>query len=320
MSAEGISTLMKSGFSLQDAMRILESKENVRIFEEIRAHLEKGESAQQFMTAYMPENYSLYFSGFITYLPFADALQISIRIAKEQKKKKKELMKGLLYPSALLAGVLAGTLLFSLTILPRMITLMEGFRADSASTVLLKNVLVAAVISVSAVLLLSFALAVFLMRPARIRKTYVFLASKLPDSLPVQYASAQFIRFFREYMRCASSTREGLQILKELSSQPLVSHIAGELDSRLMEGTSFEKAVDTPMIEKKLTRFFRTAVYSSECLRMLDGYLVMCDERTGAQIRRFSNIVQSLSYSLIGITVILAYRVLLIPMTVIQSL
>ena len=320
MSAQGISTLMQSGFSLQEAMRILESKENAAVFTVIRSHLEKGESAAEFMKELMPDAYALYFSGFIAYLPFADALEISIRIADEQGKKKKELVKGLLYPLVLLAGVLAGTLLFSLTILPRMIELMEGFRVDASSTAVMRNVLVISVIAVTVLFLLFLSAAVYLMRPARVRKTYAYLAGKLPDSLPVQYASAQFIRFFREYMRCASSTREGLLILKGLQSQPLVSHIAGELDRQLLEGTSFEKAVDTPLIEKKLTRFFRTAVYSSDCVRMLDGYLAMCDERTDAQIRRFSRIVQIFSYSLIGITVILAYKVLLIPMTVIQSL
>ncbi len=320
MSAQGISTLMRSGFSLQEAMRILESKENASVFTVIRSHLEKGESAKQFMKGLMPDAYALFFSGFIAYLPFADALEVSIRIADEQGKKKKELVKGLLYPLVLLAGVLAGTLLFCMTILPRMIELMEGFRVDASSTVLMRDILVLAVSAAIAVSVLCMCTAVFLLRPARIRKTYAYLAAKLPDSLPVQYASAQFIRFFREYMHCASSTREGLLILKDLASQPLVSHIAGELDRQLLEGTSFEKAVETPLIEKKLTRFFRTAVYASDCVRMLDGYLAMCDERTDAQIRRFSQAVQIFSYSLIGITVVLAYRVLLIPMTVIQGL
>ena len=64
----------------------------------------------------------------------------------------------------------------------------------------------------------------------------------------------------------------------------------------------------------------KTAVYSSDCERMLEGYLEMTRVRTETQIRRFSRTVQFVSYLMIGIMIVLMYRLLLMPVNMMQQM
>ena len=53
---------------------------------------------------------------------------------------------------------------------------------------------------------------------------------------------------------------------------------------------------------------------------MLEGYLEMTKARTETQIRRFSRTVQFVSYLLIGVMIVLMYRLLLMPMNMMQRI
>ena len=53
---------------------------------------------------------------------------------------------------------------------------------------------------------------------------------------------------------------------------------------------------------------------------MLEGYLEMTRVRTETQIRRFSRTVQFVSYLMIGIMIVLMYRLLLMPVNMMQQM
>jgi len=62
------------------------------------------------------------------------------------------------------------------------------------------------------------------------------------------------------------------------------------------------------------------AMQASNCQSMLKGYLEMCRVRKERAIKRTSYIIQIISYSLIGIVLIMVYSVLMAPLKVLESL
>ena len=115
-------------------------------------------------------------------------------------------------------------------------------------------------------------------------------------------------------------TIQALAMLKALRNKPLVALIASELDRSLAEGEELIAAMSSPYVETALCRFMRIAVCSSECEAMLEGYLEMVQKRTEKQIRTFSRTVQLFSYTLIGIVLIFVYRILMMPMIMLQRI
>lgn len=301
-------------------MNILEEKSNTLVFQKIRSRLNHGEQLSAFFYQYCPKEYRGYFEGFIRYMPFQESLDVSIEIVKAEEKQKTEIVHGMAYPVLLFAGMLMGIWLFCTFVLPSMISMMSGFHLDGSSYVLLQK----AILIISEVFLILMGVAcvivIIALQKKNLIRTYHFLVKAKPDSVFVQYASSDFARFFLECERRRVSTNEAMKILKTIDEKPLVAHIAEVIDQHLLNGETLDEAVKYSGVEAALLRFFRIAIYSSECEKMLEGYLDMVHMRTEHSIRRFSRIIQLFSYSSIGFVLIFVYRILMMPMNMLQNL
>ena len=60
---DGIATLMGNGFTLQDAMAVLQDEKSKEVFQSIQEHLQRGESLGDFFYKYLPKQHAAYFSG-----------------------------------------------------------------------------------------------------------------------------------------------------------------------------------------------------------------------------------------------------------------
>ena len=320
MTCTSLQKLLDNGFSLPDAMDVAENEKSAAAFSEIRKKLGEGENIADVFPPFCPPVYRGYFAGFIRYLSFSDSLTVSVMIADEEEKRKAELIKGLLYPVLMAAGVMAGMLMFGMIVMPQMLSLTGSFGIDPSGYRILQKG--AMLLSAAGLVIMAAGglLVLYFLQPARIRNTYSFMAKRFPESLLTQYASAEFIRFYLSFMRVNPSTYECMNVLKHMKDKPLVSLIAKVLDVRLLKGESFESALQTPYIEKALLRFFRIAVHASDTEAMLEGYLAMVEERRNRQIRRLTVLIQLAAYSLIGIVIITVYRILMIPMAMMRSI
>ncbi len=317
---DGIATLMGNGFTLQDAMDVLQDEKSKEVFQSIQEHLQRGESLGDFFYKYLPKQHAAYFSGFINFMPFAESLTLVIDILEKEKKNREQLIKGILYPLLLMVGMSAGVFVFNLVVLPKMLALMEGFHMETAGYMKVQKMLQILTTAVCLLVFLCAMVAAYFLQKDKIRDTYRMIAKKMPGSLLVQIASRDFVRFFLECIVRESSTYNALQALKTIEQKPLVGLIAGELDHSLMAGESFSQAVHSRYVEEKLEKFFRIAVLSSDCAKMLQSYLNMCDARLSHQIKRFSTTVQLCSYLIIGFVLIMVYRILMMPMGMLQQM
>ncbi len=311
---------MKSGFSFQDAMNVMEDEKNREAFTQIREKLSAGETVTDFFPDHLPASCRSYVSGFLMVLSFQEALQLGITIADNEKKQKQSVIREMLYPILLMCGMLAGIFLFCMYVLPKMLDLLEGFRVSSGSLRFVRTAAQTASAGLLIVTALLSAAVLYLTRPARIASVYRFLVRHCRRSLLIRFASEDFTRFFLECVRMNISTYHALQLLRKIPEKPLVGLIAEEMDRMLSTGDSFEEAVSTNYVEPVLSRFFKTAYYASECEKMLEGYLHMSTIRTAVMIRRFSVAVQLFSYSMIGAMIVFVYLIMMVPMQMLQNI
>lgn len=311
---------MSNGFSFQDTLSILETKKNKQLFSVIRRRLEQGEQLSELMIQYCPDDYRKWYEGFALYMPFLESMTMTITICTQQEAQKKQLVRGILYPILLMTGMAAGIRAFASFVLPVMISLLSGFGMEYAGLDRLRMILSAGSLLFFLLCFTVICTGLYAVQKKRITAIYKAAAKAFPDSFFVKYASAEFTRFFLECTRVNVSTRQTLEILSTLKQKPLTAFIASELDRSLLSGDSMEEAVCSPYVEAALTRFLQIAIYSSDCIHMLEGYLQMTQERTERSIRRFTAAVQVVSYSCIGAVIVLVYRIMLLPMTMISSL
>ncbi len=315
-----ISALMNNGFSFQDASSVLQTKRSAAVYAKIRMRLAEGEQLHHVFADVCPKEYRRRYSSFAPYLPFLESLQMTVTVSGQQDQMKKMLVSGTVYPFCLLVMTMAGIAAFSRFVLPSMIALMSSFEMEGSSLLFLQKCSYTVSLMFFLVLLASALTAGICLMPGNIEESYRFVCRYFPGSIPVRLASAEFSRYFSACQSSGLSTLETLHMLRHLKDSPLTVLIASELDRLFLQGKSMVEASETPYVEPALTRFMKIAVYSSDCEGMMKAYLNMVHQRTETKIRNFSKAAQLISYSCVGILIVIVYRIMMLPMTMISQL
>ena len=320
LDLEGLVRLMESGFSLTESMSLIEQKHNREAFAAIRDELARGHALDSFFPACLPQRFRVYAAGFLRWLPFVTALSLAWEMSSSEQKLRREMIRQLAYPLLLLSGTITGILLFSRFCFPPLITMMSGFHVPLDSFAVLQKT---AFLTGIAGLLAMLGAAGFLMLiriPAYRIKAYEFLLKCFPDSLWIEYESIVFVRFFSQCLARKISTRQAMELLRNMSHRPLTAHIAEVLDGSLNRGDPFVQAAETPLLESALLRFIRIAASGAGMEAMLDGYLDTARDRLVRRCRRLTRYLQMLAYALIGLIVIMMYQILLLPLSIMTNL
>ena len=311
---------MENGFSFTDTLQILKTKRNERRITQVLEKLEQGQTFKEAFSLLLPHCYRRYFNNFIRYLPVLESMRISVELATHEEKMKQKMMKDMVYPVVMLFVMFIGMYLFNGFVFPQMMTLMTSFEINVSSYYFLRSLIQLLSWLVTILFVVGMLLWVVFQEPNRKCWLYRVLVKYVPDSLMVQKASAEFARYFLECVRVRISTKQTMKILLDMKEKPLVRLIAQELNDALSKGESFEVTLHTPFVEHALQQFFQIALHGSNCEKMLEGYLVMNQQRHIKQVRIFTRGVQLSCYGAIGLILLVVYQILMLPMQMLQNI
>ena len=310
---------MENGFSFTDTLQILKTKRNERRITQVLEKLEQGQTFKEAFSLLLPHCYRRYFNNFIRYLSVLESMRISVELATHEEKMKQKMMKDMVYPVVMLFVMFIGMYLFNGFVFPQMMTLMTSFEIN-VSNYFLRSLIQLLSWLVTILFVVGMLLWVVFQEPNRKCWLYRVLVKYVPDSLMVQKASAEFARYFLECVRVRISTKQTMKILLDMKEKPLVRLIAQELNDALSKGESFEVTLHTPFVEHALQQFFQIALHGSNCEKMLEGYLVMNQQRHIKQVRIFTRSVQLSCYGVIGLILLVVYQILMLPMQMLQNI
>ena len=311
---------MENGFSFTDTLQILKTKRNERRITHVLEKLEQGQTFKEAFSLLLPHCYRRYFNNFIRYLPVLESMRISVELATHEEKMKQKMMQDMVYPVVMLFVMFIGMYLFNGFVFPQMMTLMTSFEINVSSYYFLRSLIQLLSWLVTILFVVGMLLWVVFQEPNRKCWLYRVLVKYVPDSLMVQKASAEFARYFLECVRVRISTKQTMKILLDMKEKPLVRLIAQELNDALSKGESFEVTLHTPFVEHALQQFFQIALHGSNCEKMLEGYLVMNQQRHIKQVRIFTRSVQLSCYGAIGLILLVVYQILMLPMQMLQNI
>ena len=311
---------MENGFSFTDTLQILKTKRNECRITQVLEKLEQGQTFKDAFSMLLPHCYRRYFNNFIRYLPVLESMRISVELATHEEKMKQKMMKDMVYPVVMLFVMFIGMYLFNGFVFPQMMTLMTSFEINVSSYYFLRSLIQLLSWLVTILFVVGMLLWVVFQEPNRKCWLYRVLVKYVPDSLMVQKASAEFARYFLECVRVRISTKQTMKILLDMKEKPLVRLIAQELNDALSKGESFEETLHTPYVEHALQQFFQIALHGSNCEKMLEGYLVMSQQRHTKQVRIFTRSVQLSCYGAIGLILLVVYQILMLPMQMLQNI
>lgn len=320
LDLEGIAKFMEKGFTFQETMRLLENNKNKAIFQSIQLRLEQGEELDTFFADYCPKSFKALLQGFLKCLDLKESIALCVSIIKEENANRKTYEKELIYPLLLCPAVYAGLVLFHLFCFPVLIQMLESFHADTAAYLAMQKALRIGLLLVGGIVLIGLFLIGFMVVTHKEVEFYRFGERVLPSNLYTRWISIRFVRFFLQCLYGGLPTSKTLSILSALSYQPVICYLAKGMNRQLTKGKDFEAVWSLVCMDSLLIRYVQIAFPTDTMQELLEAYLSEANRRFKQKIQRLVKGFQLLSYSIIGVLLILVYQVLMAPMEILTQL
>ena len=228
----------------------------------------------------------------------------------DQSKKlfEKEVLKKGIYPAMIFCFSYAILLFFSHWILPQM----TQFLMDSSFHVglwILK--------ALYTVLFFVCILFLILLVSYFNQKEWKIFAKFYELPMFVKIKTYQFAFLFEQFMRQGISSEECLHLIAEIKS---VQSEASKILKDLEAGISMEASIKTLKLDPSFIFFFQAGMKTQDLAGMLHIYCENCIFQIQKSLSRISECMQCISYSCVGILVIVVYQVLLLPLNMLYEL
>ncbi|MEG0625919.1 type II secretion system F family protein [Anaerorhabdus sp.] len=317
---EGICVLVQSGFSFQDALRLLKDNKNKTCFDQLLSQLEKGEEIENFIQIYFSKEYCMYLKPFCMFLPFTQSLTLTMKCIKEEKNYRTNILKELLYPSLLFIGTWMGLTVFTFLCFPTLITMFTNFKMDPTTLLSIRFIFICICIFIT-IVLLSMSVIILLWCNKMCRCILYEMYCKLNKNNMIKtYQSNLFARFYRQCSMSGIKTKETMKLLSNIEIHPILNLMSTTIQKSLTRGEKMEEALENIYLDRTLVQYMKVAIYSSSMDEMLEGYIRINETKMKRKIKRFAKGCQLISYGCIGFIIVIVYQILILPLTLMAQL
>ena len=313
-----LSKLLNTNMSVGECFTLLENRANKEIFADIRNKLDQGEMIESVIKDHLPKQLKTYVISLLNTLSLSASLSLALKFDQKAQEGQRELINSLAYPLILLFITMTSLYLFDLYGIDSIFTLISTFDADLKLFDSLRLVFRIVINVFYYLVLILFVLSLFFFKPANVIILYIFVSKYLPNSLLNIHYSQEFMALFLICSKAGYKTRQSLEILKAMTSKPVISFLAFHLDESLMEGESLKEATRKNYYDSSLSRFIKIANYTNEFSEVIGSYVELSRERIRRRIKRYTSALQMMTYIFIGLIIIFIYQILFMPMQAIS--
>lgn len=235
---------------------------------------------------------------------------------KQQQVIKEKIIQKLAYPFILLIALFFMMIFFNIYIIPNVMIMTRLF-TDNLIELELLSVILNFFIIISLILFKVVIILLFLFYKDKV-KSYRFIYHKLNNSLIVKYYSINFAVLYLTLLEQELATLSCFNILSNLEDDKIIAASASWAKKQFENGKDMNDVIIALPYESKLQKFLATGHFTSNSVLLLKEYITVSELRFMNMISKKTRNLQLVIYILIGVFVILLYRLLLIPMQLIE--
>lgn len=305
---------------MYQSLQMIQTSSNKIIIEKIHQKLLKGDAIHDFLSQYLPKAYRIYFDSFIQILPFEQAFMLSERFITQNNTLKKHYYQKILVPFVLFFFTMIAVLCFFIYCFPILASIMQEFHVDIYFFIVLKNVLIFIIIFILLFLIVGF-LIYLLMKYARFKVSLFKKMCYLPCFEMIKVLMSHlFVSLFYQCHQCGFSTRQSVETLQSLTQNELIQFMAKEIEKTLLKGEGIEKALNSIYFDKQFFKTFSIFQNTTKENSVFEAYLRINELKVNAFFKKVVGSVKIISYISIAIILIFVYQILLLPLSIIQTL
>ena len=309
--------LLQRNYSLRDALEFLANSypENQRI-RGLKEAMSSGIPVTEMLGVDSFERELAFYAGHIT---LEKAIGIVLEAERKRKTRRKDLLGRISYPLTLLVGAILLTMLFSSWVLPTMMRSMDGYEAVTAMARTFGIVsLVRNIIMIMLAALAGLLAYICLFH----REVYVWnhLHRTGKDRFIRIVITGRFAGELAALLSRGISMKDSVEVIRFHKKDPMVSLLAHHFDESLLAGISFDQSLQNSWFDPQFHSLCLGGITGADFIRSLEDYQQMVDYRLSEGLKITAVLFQVISYLTVGAVILLAYRVLLLPLESLQGL
>ena len=311
--------LLDENRPLEEILKILSQDGNEETIDYLYQNLRKGQTLEkvlQGMSGKIPQQ--LIF--FLHFLPFAQAIKLSLELTKFEKSLKNRLSSILVYPLSLAAMAFGVLFLFTYFVLPSILATFEGLNMENELLVTLIGIMNIICYLILGLTLLIGITYLILKAKNKVLDLWLFLHRFNLDKTNKRYVSYIFARYWQELLKRGLSTKQALEVLVKFQSKPEISFLASQFIQSFSSGKDFKKTVENYYLDSRFIIISQMGYEVNSFPQALNEYCGLVEKWIDNKLHQVSVLVQIFAYGFIGIIVIMVYQAMMMPLSLLETI
>ncbi|MBQ3385037.1 MAG: type II secretion system F family protein [Erysipelotrichaceae bacterium] len=256
------------------------------------------------------------------YLQFI-SLDKSIRITENEMKVQRQLRQKIVsktsYQFILIISSMAILVLFTNVVMPTMLNSIDI--SNRKTTVIITAFSIINVIKNTVIILLLLSILIITWIRIRKREEYVwiFLHKYHMDGFARMLITYSFASKLVILLKNGVSIVDSVRILRFQNSNALIRLLAYHFDETLLNGERFEKSLDMDYFDDRFHSLCLFGLKSDDFGEALEDYIVMTESKVENFVGKTVFVFQGVCYLFVAVIIVMAYRVLMLPLEMLQQ-
>lgn len=256
---------------------------------------------------------------FLTITSLEQAIESAHDMMHFQQGIKKKLFQRSAYPLFILFFSYIMLVFFSGMILPQM---MEGFLTDSQHSNLLffVHILQASCNGILIFCVLMLLVALFLLKQDALRLRFVLCLNR-HSSFIYDYNSYLFAGYLLQLEERGISTKQSIYYLNHAHKNIVFQYFIQQIQQQLEQGVDLvDMLEENVLLNHEFRQSFRIGVMTASLTNILKTFLLQQEVAWDRKMKRYALYIQLLAYSFVGVLVVLVYQIMLIPLSMLETM
>ena len=310
--------LLEQKRSFSECLGLLKNERNSETIYSIQSKLENGYSISEVLTVSNDE-FTNNLAFLLRALPFVNALKICIRMKEFEQEVKEKLQGILLYPCLVTVFSLVVLLCFTNFIVPNILEMFSDMDIQTAVFSFGIKVLNYSIYFFIFTIVFFFSYYLIFVKNKGIAKLWKFASLLHINNILNQYISYMFSQYLTVLMDNGLPFTQAMKLLANYESKELISATATELDARFLKGLSLDMAIQIEQMDDYFCLLCQIGYEVGNVKESFTEYGTRTELRLRELLKKISVWIQIISYTGIGIVVIVVYQIMLLPLNVLEA-
>lgn len=309
----GISAMMKAGYTFIESIQILQipSEKIVEAFKE-------GKELKEILLTGHKGRFYNHLSFFLDISDVASAIDSAITMEEFEKGWLHSLITTCAYPCFIFLFAYIMMFVFSSSLLPQMI---QSFELTENSNILLFCIAIlryfCIALGVIGSIIICFIVVLYLFKPLRLK---VFYRLQNHIQFLKDHTSYMFAGYLKVLEKQGVPTQKAMKYLLNVQKDSLFSLCVVSCEEQLQKGIDFIEVLQkTEMLNSLFHKMIPIGIMTSSIIELLDIFMHQQELIWKNKMKKIGIVIQLISYSFVGILVLVVYQLMLLPLSMLEQ-